>query len=131
MNNFFTDYRVAYNHAVMEARKGNREMRLSKGQEYTRKGFYVNLAVQDPTKRFGRDLDGEFIKPTDPLTVTHVAQAGFGYDHSGQNFSRLTEDTPVVVVETEHSNIGGVIAYRVSDGLRMHIQKRALRLLTA
>jgi len=70
MNNFFfTDYRVALNYAIMEARKGNRIMRLSKGQEYTKKGFYVNLAIQDPAKRFGRDLEGEFIKPTDPLSA--------------------------------------------------------------
>lgn len=130
MSSFFTNYRVAYNHAVMEARKGNRVMRLSKGQEYTRKGFCVNIAVQDPTKRFGRDLEGEFIQPTDPLTVTHVAQAGYGYHHSGQNFDRLQKDTPVVLDEAAYAAAGSVIAYRVSDGLRMHIQKRALKLLT-
>lgn len=131
VSNFFADYKVALNHAIREARKFNQEVQLKAGKEYTQKGFHVRLAVQDPAKRFGYDAQGEFIQPTDPFTVTHIAQAGFGYDYSGQNFSRLTEDTPVVVVETEHATVGNVIAYRVSDGLRMHIQKKALKLLTA
>lgn len=123
---FIVDYKVAYNHAVTEARRLGREMQLLKGKEYNSNGFHVNFAVA-PQHRFGRDAQGEFIKASDPLVCTHIAQAGHGYDHGGQNFSRLTEDTPVVAVEAEYAKPGSVIVYRASDGLRMHIQKKALK----
>lgn len=127
MAKFFPNYSVAYNHAVNEARKYSMVIQLRKGKEYNKPGFYVNFAVQDPTKRYGWDKEGEFIKPTDPLAYKHIAKAGFGYDHTGQNFGRLTEDTPVTLSPTEHAKPGCVIAYRVSDALRMHITERAIQ----
>ena len=62
---FFTNYHKAYNHAVDEARKYNREMQLRAGKEYSTKGYYVQFAVGERF-RFGVDLQGEFIKPSDP-----------------------------------------------------------------
>lgn len=58
-------------------------------------------------------------------TATHIAQKGWGYDYYPQNFGRLTEDTPVTMT-TEYAKPGNVIVLRCSDGLRMHVTKRAL-----
>jgi hypothetical protein len=63
---FFKDYKTAYEYAVREARRLNRDMQLRKGREFNTKGFYVNPAV-GASRRFGRDLEGEFITPKDPL----------------------------------------------------------------
>ena len=62
---FFRDYADAYDFAVSQARKYNREMQLRAGVEYTTKGYYVSFAVGEGY-RYGLDLRGEFIKPTDP-----------------------------------------------------------------
>lgn len=59
--------------------------------------------------------------------ATHTALAGNGYDYNGGNFARLSEDTAVRVAPAEYARPQCVIAYRVTDNLRMHIQKRALR----
>jgi hypothetical protein len=67
MSTFITGYREAYDYAVVQARERQRIMQLAAGREYGKKGFHVRLAVQKPELRFGRDAEGEFISPSDPV----------------------------------------------------------------
>lgn len=56
-----------------------------------------------------------------------ILLAGYGYHHDGGNFDRLREDTPAHVAPDEYAKNGSVIAYRDSDGRRMHIPKQAVK----
>ena len=66
MADFFTDYHAAYDFAVIQAKKYNREYQLYGGKEYARKGFYVRIAML-PQNRYGHDAEGEFIGPDSPI----------------------------------------------------------------
>ena len=69
MSAFYTDYRVAYDAALTEARKTGRIMQLLATKELGNKGFRVGLSVQNPSQRFGRDSEGEFIEPSAPVVA--------------------------------------------------------------
>ena len=58
--------------------------------------------------------------------ATHVLPAGYGADIDA-NFWRAKEDTPVYLAPEEYAKPGHVIAYRVSDGERLHVMKCHLK----
>lgn len=60
-------------------------------------------------------------------TATHTLLAGWGYDFGCNNFGRAKEDTPVMAAPKEYAKPQYMIVYRVSDGERLHVQRRALR----
>jgi len=65
-------------------------------------------------------------KPAQRIPV--ILLAGYGYDgFDGANFDRLREDTPAHIAPDEYAMPGRVIAYRDSDGRRMHIPKQAVK----
>jgi hypothetical protein len=66
VSSFHTDYKAAHTEACTQARKLNLDMQLAAGKEYTRKGYYVRIALK-AQNRFGRDAEGEFITPNTPL----------------------------------------------------------------
>jgi hypothetical protein len=66
MSTFHTDYKAAHTEACTQARKLGRDMQLQVGKEYTRKGYYVRVAM-GVAHRYGNDAQGEFITPTTPL----------------------------------------------------------------
>lgn len=58
--------------------------------------------------------------------ASHILKAGWGADTENGGFWRAAEDTPVRFSADSYAKPQHAIVYRVSDNLRLHVQKRAL-----